>query len=121
MLDIKIARLRKNRVFIDNLRFDLTPAMLFKPRFANCGGQEELIKEIQGFSFYIDYMPDMPRPELMVMKTYNLTSKSIAHIEDAPEDLLRGAVKAGGANHVMGMYPVDETVADWIKKELETA
>ena len=119
MADTSISRIGKNRVFRENLRLDVTPELLFKPRFANSGQNEELIKETQGFSFYVEYMKDMPKPALMVMKTYCLSSKSIAQVTDAPEELLWGAVRESGAKDIMGMYPIGKPLEDWIKSQME--
>ena len=119
MMDISISKIGKNRVFRDNLRFEVTPELLFKPRFTSSGQNEELIKETQGFSFYVEYMEDMPKPALMIMKTYCLSSKSIGQITDAPEDLLWGAVREAGVKDIAGMYPLNKPMKDWIKSRIE--
>jgi hypothetical protein len=111
-------RLKKFRIFIENLRFDVTPDLIFKPRFVTQENREELINETQGFSFYIDYLGGSHKPALMIMKTYNLTSKTIGQVEDVPEDLLRGAVTREGVRDYSGMFPIDEDVERWLKKEL---
>ncbi len=119
MADISISRIGKNRAFRENLRFDVTPELLFKPRFASSKGNEAPAKETQGFSFYVEYMEGMPKPALMVMKTFNLTSKSIAQVTDVPEELLWGAVREGGGKGIMGMYPLSKPLEDWIRSRIE--
>ena len=119
MADISISKIGKTRAFRENLRFDVTPELLFKPRFANTSGNEEFIKETQGFSFYVEYMEGMDKPALMVMKTYRLTSKSIAQVTDAPEELLWGAVRESWARDIMGMYPLSKPLEDWIRSQIE--
>src|SRR3990172_2224286 len=114
---LKIERLRKNRVFMDNLRWDVTPEILFRPRFVRAENDCGLIKETQGFMFYIDYMKDV-EPNLMVMKTFEFRSKTVGEIEGAPRDLLLAAVKKEGVKDVTGMYPIDKAVEAWLKKEL---
>ncbi len=113
---LKLSRLKKNSVFMDNLRWDVTMEALFKPRFIlsekDCG----LMKETQGFMFYIDWMDN--HLNLMVMKTYEMRSKTVGQIEDAPEELLRNAVMKDGVKDMSGMYPIDEGVEAWLKKEL---
>jgi len=118
MLELKLGSLKKNGVFIKHLRLDVTPEILLKPRFITAQNREKLIGEVQGFSFYIDYMEGMPKPILMVMKTYCLASKSIAEVTDAPEDLLWEAVRSPGAKETSGMYALSPGVEKWIKKEL---
>lgn len=119
MVDISISRIGKNRTFRENLRFDVTPELLFKPRFVNSAENEALVKETQGFSFYVEYMEDMPKPALMVMKTFSLRSKSIAQVADAPEELLWGAVRESGGKDIIGMFPLSRPIEDWIKSQIE--
>ena len=119
MIETDISRLGKNRVFVENLRFDVTPQVLFKPRFIQSDDQAHVAEETQGFSFYVEYMEGfLPKPALMVMKTYCLRSKTIAQITDAPEDLLWAAVRDKGARDVAGMYPVGQALEEWIKSHL---
>jgi hypothetical protein len=118
---LKLSRLRKNSVFMSHLRWDVVPQKIFQPRFIKPGEDRcNLINETQGFMFYIDYMKDM-RPNLMVMKTYNLTSKTVGEVPEVPEDLLRGAVQKEGVRDIAGMYPIDEALEGWLRKELGVA
>ena len=119
MIDISIRKLGKNRVFKDNLRFDVTPEVIFKPRFVHSEKDASLTDETQGFFFYVEYMESLPKPSLMVMKTYCLRSKTIAQITDAPEDLLWAAVRDKGAKDISGMYALNGPLADWIKTQLD--
>jgi len=114
-------RLKKFGVFLKHLRFDVTPEVLFRPRFVNADNREAMMCETQGFSFYIDYMGGNHTPTLMIMKTYNLPSKTIGEVEGAPADLLLGAVKRKGVRDYAGMFPIDEAVENWLKKELGLA
>ncbi|MDA8325115.1 MAG: hypothetical protein M0033_02740 [Nitrospiraceae bacterium] len=119
MIDIGIRKLGKNRVFKENLRFDVTPEILFKPRFVHSEKDKGLIDETQGFSFYVEYMGGLPKPLLMVMKTYCMRSKTIAQITDAPEDLLWEAVRGKDIKDISGMYPLNGPLAEWIKAQLD--
>jgi hypothetical protein len=113
---LKLERLSKNNVFMTHLRFDVTPELLFKPRFVSTKDDCGLINETQGFMFYIDYMEKAP--SLMLMKTYNLTSKTVGEVRDVPVELLMDAVKKEGVKSITGMYPIDDKLEGWIKKEL---
>jgi len=118
MLELKLASLKKNGIFIRHLRLDVTPEILLKPRFITAQNREKLISEVQGFSFYIDFMEGMEKPVLMVMKTYCLNSKTIAEITNAPEALLWECVRSPEAKETTGMYAICPGVEGWIKKEL---
>jgi|Deesub1362A_J573_1020465.scaffolds.fasta_scaffold00013_53 hypothetical protein len=114
---LKLSRLKKNKVFMKHLRWDVTPQDLFKPRFVHSEKDRDLIKETQGFMFYIDYVDDTA--SLMVMKTYNLTSKTIGEIVDVPQELLLNAVKKEGVKPIADMYPIDEELEKWLKSQLD--
>lgn len=113
---LKLSRLKKNRVFMDNLRWDVTLEFLFKPRFVHSEKDSALVKETQGFMFYIDYMEDISN--LMVLKTYHLRSKTIGQVDEVPNDLILNAAKKQGVKSVGGMYPIDAALEKWLKGHL---
>lgn len=118
-MPLKLSRLKTHRVFIENLRWDVTLELLFKPRFVRDSKDADLTKETQGFMFYIDYMDD--HIALMLMKTYHMRSKTLDEIEDVPKELLLNAVEKPGVKPVVGMYPIDEHLEAWLKAELGLA
>lgn len=111
-----ISELKDNEVFMQNLRFDLKPDFLSKPRFATPENKEALLRETEGYMFYVDSMTEPV--SLMLMKTYNLTSKTIGEIQDVPLDLLTAAIAHKNAQHYSGMYPIDAALEAWIKTNL---
>jgi hypothetical protein len=115
-MKLRLERLRKNRIFMDNIKWDLTPQVLFKPRFIKDKSERGVLDEIRGFMFYIDYMDDIAN--LMLMKTYNLTSKTVGQFYDVPQDMIMKSVKAKGVRDIAGMYPIGGELTDWLKKEL---
>lgn len=119
-MPFSLPKLRTNKVFMCNLKLDVTPELLFRPRFASEGDLEERIGETQGFCFYVEYLRGhgVEKPALMLMKTYKLTSKTIGEVTGVPEDLLWGAVREEGVRDKMGMYPLNPPLRDWIRKEL---
>jgi hypothetical protein len=114
---LRLPRLKKNRIFMEHIRFDVTPEVIFKPRFIKDKDNRHLIKETQGFMFYIDHMDDILN--LMLMKTYNLTSKTVGYIQDVPRELLINAVTREGVRDIVGMYPIDGELESWLKGELD--
>jgi hypothetical protein len=54
----------------------------------------------------------------MVMKTYQLRSKTIAEVQDVPQELLWQAVKEGQGQDVAGMYPIGKALEAWLKRSL---
>ena len=114
---LRLSRLKKNKVFMQHVRFDVTPEVIFKPRFVRDKANAEAIGETQGFSFYIESLS--ASPSLMVMKTYNMTSKTVGEIPDAHKVLLRKDVKKPDVKEIAGMYPINDEITGWIKQELE--
>jgi hypothetical protein len=100
-----------------HLRFDVTPEVIFKPRFVRDKNDRDVIEEIQGFMFYIDHMDETT--SLMLMKTYNLTSKTVGDIEEVPRELLINAVNREGVRDIIGMYPIDDKLENWLKGKLD--
>jgi hypothetical protein len=117
MLTLSLDRLKTNSVFIRHLRFDVTPELLFKPRFVTADNRARLHDETKGFMFYIDYMEDIG-PTLMLMKTYEMKSKSLGDVPEAPREMLLAAVSREGVRDMSGMYPIDEAVEAWLRERL---
>ncbi|MEJ2183285.1 MAG: hypothetical protein P8Y66_07160 [Nitrospirota bacterium] len=118
-MKLHLERLAKNGVFMRHLRLDVTPEVLFRPRFVTGADKRRLVEETQGFMFYIDYEEGNPeQPSLMVMKTYNLTSRTVGEVQDVPREMLLAAVKREGVRDYCGMYPIDQPTEDWITERL---
>jgi hypothetical protein len=115
-LQLKLSRLRKNRIFMKHLRLDVTPELIFQPRFIRTPEDAKRVGETQGFSFYIEALDCDPC--LMLMKTYNMTSKTVGEIVDVPGGLLKNAVSKEGAKDFCGMFAIDDGLAGWISEEL---
>jgi hypothetical protein len=113
----RLSRLKKNGVFMKHIRFDVTPEVIFKPRFIRDRNNRDVVEEIRGFMFYIDHMDETT--SLMLMKTYNLTSKTMGDIEKVPRELLLNAVNREGIKDIVGMYPIDDKLENWIKGKLD--
>jgi|GEM_PF-1676709 len=116
---VTIAQLAMNRLAMRLLRFDVTPEVLFKPRFVDKPEDAKLHAETDGYMFYVDWFKGQGDPKLMLMKTVGLTSNSFAEIIDCPVDLLKNA--AEGAKSYSGMYAIDAEVEKWIKGKLGAA
>lgn len=113
---MKISDLRKNRFLLRQLRWDLKPEDIFKPRFVTPETDRRLRDETTGIMFYIDHVKGL-RPSLKLMRTVEMMSSTLGEVEDVPEELLTNAVGKAGRNFG-GMYPIDEELESWLKKEL---
>jgi hypothetical protein len=117
-IKVTIAQLATNRLVMKLLRFDVTPEVLFKPRFVDRPEDAKLHDETEGYMFYVDWFKGHGEPKLMLMKTMGLTSNSFAEITDCPVELLKAATEREGARSYSGMYAIDEVLERWIKEKL---
>jgi len=110
--------LKKNRLFMKRLRWDIRPEDLFRPRFVSGPGDRHLASETEGYMFYIDWYKGSGRPTLMIMKTAGLSSSTFAEVSDCPTELLLRAVTRKDVKAYSHMYPIDEAVEAWLKEKL---
>lgn len=117
MESFSIKDLRESKKFLDNLRWDMTPKILFEPRFPRAeNGPEKTTFNIAGNMFYVDIV--LNKPTLVIMRNRSTMSKTVGYVEDVPEDLLRAAMNCSAEECIAGMYPITKKLEDWLKKEL---
>ncbi len=112
---LNIEDLKKSKYFIENIRWDITPKIFVDP--SSSGGESGGAADISyGYMFYVDLINE--RPALVIMQLKSNISKTVAYMHEIPEDLLREAMDCLDSECVVGMYPVTDELADWLKKEL---
>lgn len=120
-----ISDIKKNILIKRALRWDVTPEVLFRPRYT-MGKERDLHKETEGYMFYIDYSEGVATsgvkgpvaPKLMLMRTVQLMSSTTGEVEGVPQEMLLRAVKAEGAKPVGGMYAISKELEEYLKTEL---
>ena len=113
---LTIQELKDSPAVMEHLRLDLVPADLFKPRFAGHGNIKEQQAETDGYFFYVEITES--GPELMLMKNFAFTSKTLCELEGVPPEHLSRIVTSPAARDVGGMYEVDEPLKDWIREQM---
>ena len=109
--------LKNNQKIINKVNLEMTPETLFQPLFSRTTeGYQGKAKEREGYMFYIEIVNS--KPTLMVMNTFQNMSATVGWMEGVPEELLRDAVENKAKEYKAGMYPIDETLKGWLKKEL---
>ncbi len=117
MESFSIKDLGESKKFLDNLRWDMTPKILFEPRFPRTENEpEKTTFNIAGNMFYVDIVYN--KPTLVIMRNRLAMSKTVGYVEDVPEDLLREAMNCSAEECIAGMYPITKKLEDWLKKEL---
>lgn len=114
---LSFSEIKKEPFIINNIRWDLEPKDLMEPR---CIITEEGIKKrepIKGYVFYIDAMEETPKLFLM-RHTAADYAETLAEIEEIPKDLLSEAIEENREKAYFKMYPINEKIKYWLKREL---
>jgi len=110
---LNIEELKKSKYFVENIRWDITPKKFVAP--SSAGEKSGEAADIShGYMFYVDLIND--RPAVVVIQLKYAFSKTVGYIYDIPEDLLREAMQCTDSDCVVGMYPVTDKLADWLKQ-----
>ena len=107
---LNIEELKKSKYFLENIRWDITPKIFVDP--SSAGGETSDISH--GYMFYVDMIND--RPAVVVMQMKYTFSKTVGYIYEIPEGLLREAMRCLDSECVVGMYPITDKLADWLKQ-----
>ena len=109
---LNIEELKKSKHFVENIRWDITPKIFVEPSSAGeKSGEAADISD--GYMFYVDLIYD--RPAVVVMQLKYAFSKTVGYIYEIPGDLLTEAMQCTDSECVVGMYPVTDKLADWLK------
>ncbi len=110
---LNIKDLKESRYFLENIRWDITPKIFVDPSSIT-EESGEAADITHGYMFYVDMIND--RPALVVIQLKYAFSKTVGYIYEIPEDLLRESMKCEDSECVVGMYPVTDKLADWLKQ-----
>jgi hypothetical protein len=115
---LNIEELKKSKYFVDNIRWDITPKIFVNPSSA-CDESGKPADISHGYMFYVDLIND--KPALAVIQLKYAYSKTVGYIYEIPEDLLRESMDCDDSACVVGMYPVTDTLAAWLKQAFSIA
>ena len=111
MVLVSIDKLKNNKYFLENIRWDVTPKIFLETR-APSG---EKVDTTHGYMLYVDIVNK--KPFLVIMQLKNMVSNTVGYIADVPEDLLKEAMNCTATECISGMYPLGERLENWLKKE----
>jgi hypothetical protein len=117
MEHVSIKALKGKKEFIDNIRWDVTPKKLLEPQSPgrDSGGGGPPVNT-DGYMMYVEVINNSP--VLVIMKNRYAMSKTIAYVDDVPEDLLREAAHCSPEQCIVGMYPLTANLEEWLKETL---
>jgi len=111
MVLVSIDKLKNNKYFLANIRWDVTPKIFLEPRSPS----GEKVDITHGYMLYVDIVNG--KPVLVIMQLKNMVSNTVGYIADVPEDLLKETMNCTATECVSGMYPLGERLDKWLKKE----
>ena len=112
-----VDELKESEKFLRSIQWKLTPKEFMAP-----GHSEQKIehgeteKAILRYMLYVDLLNG--KPVVMIMKLRGGSSATAGCIEDVPEDLLKEAMSCNAEECASGMYPLNDKLRDWLKREL---
>ncbi len=116
MEQVSINVLRDKKVFIENIRWDVTPKIFVSPGFSQQALEYEKAEgEKDKYMLYVDSIHD--KHVLMIMKLRYSYSTTVAYVTDIPADLLLEAANCLPGECVEGMFPLSKKLEAWLKKE----
>jgi hypothetical protein len=116
---ISFEDVKKEPYIISHILWDKEPRDLMEPRCSASGDRSETRGPIKGYVFYIDTMDE--EPALFLMRhTAADYAETLAQISEIPRELLEEAIEENKARQYFNMYPINEKITAWLKKELGT-
>jgi hypothetical protein len=115
--NLPLSSLKKNRHIIDHLLWDFEPKQLMQPRCGRTGEGSESATLSAGYILYIETMEKHPGLFLMVQSASGY-AETFAKISDVPDALLAEAIQENRNREYFKMYPINEKLKEWLKKEL---
>jgi hypothetical protein len=117
MEHVSIKQLKGNKKFLENIRWDVTPRIFFEPRFSKKDDEQETTeRNIDGYMLYVDLV--YKKPAVVIMSNRPLLSRTVAYIDEVPDELLKEATHCTASECVSGMYPLTKKIEKWLKKAL---
>ncbi|HBH62930.1 MAG TPA: hypothetical protein DDX85_14585 [Nitrospiraceae bacterium] len=113
---LSINDLKKDKSFVQGIRWDVTPKIFMNPSSAPRSESGKLIDITYGYMLYVDIVQE--KPVLMIMLLKRMMSQNIGYIIDIPEDALSDAMNCKGTDCIGGMYPISGKLEEWLKKQL---
>lgn len=112
-----LADLKEMPEVLGCIRLDVTPSMMMEPRFSRNPEDQEKLKQICGYMFYVETAGE--KPELMLLKigSTDITS-TFARIDEISAEMLQRAIDSPVQKPESGMYAITEEIKQWLRKEL---
>jgi len=112
-----LKEIRKRPDILSGIKLEVTPRMVMEPRFHANREDLQKLKEIAGYLFYIESQCTPPALMLMKVGSTDITN-TVGKIDEIPQDIIDRAMENPPEPPSHGMYPINEEIRAWLKKEL---
>lgn len=100
-----------------SIKLDVTPRMVMEPRFHAKPEDLQKLKEIAGYVFYIESQCTPPALMLMKVGRTDITN-TVGQVDEIPQEIIDRAMENPPEPPSHGMYPINDEIRAWLKKEL---
>lgn len=115
---ISLGNLKKNKFILQHILWDFEPKQLMQSRFAKAAEDPGTSRPPSGYILYIETMEKTPGLFLMIQNAAGY-AETFAKIADVPQDLLEEAIQENRSKEHFRMYPINQKLKEWLKKEME--
>jgi hypothetical protein len=112
-----LKEVKNDKLVLDHILWDMEPKQLMDPAYTiNAEGRQEK-RILRGYIFYIDQMAG-DKPTLFLMcHTGSGFAKTVAKIEEIPDELITAALEENKGREYFGMCPINKKIEEWLKKQ----
>ncbi len=116
-----LADLKEDTHVLSHIIWDMEPKQIMDPMYIKTPEGKTHKRIIRGYIFYIETVAT-EKPCLFLL-FYNSSgyAETVAKIDEIPTDLLIEAVQENKEKEYFGMYPINNKIVRWLKKELGLA
>lgn len=116
MKPLSLQELKKQSYFTEHIRWEVTPKVFLSPQITAENGSKTRVDTTYGYMLYVDLVNK--KPAIIIMQLLQIMSRTVGYIDEAPEDLLREAMRCPDTECIAGMYPLTDKLEKWLKNEL---
>lgn len=117
VMSISLDRLKNNKHVVDHILWDVEPSHLMRSSIPAVSDGRHPSPPRSGYILYIETMERRPALFLMIQNASGY-AETFAKIDDVPQHLLEAAIQENREKEYGRMYPINETLRDWLKRAL---
>jgi hypothetical protein len=118
--NLSLGSLKKNRFILEHILWEFEPKQLMQPRCGKAGEVSGSKNPPSGYILYIETMEKHPGLFLMIQNAAGY-AETFAKITEVPDNLLAEAIQENRSKEYCKMYPINNRLKEWLKKELGVA